>query len=148
MTLIDLAIGLPTMLACLILQVSVTFWVVKYYLRLSARQLSKGGWLAGIRPLLVVMVVMMAGNFLQMAIWGAIFLFLGEFDSVHAAFYHSAVNFTTLGYGDLVMSDDRKLLGPLEAANGVLMFAISSAALMSVLQHMIKAHLVSGEKEP
>ena len=90
----------------------------------------------------------MAGNFLQMAIWGAIFLFLGEFDSVHAAFYHSAVNFTTLGYGDLVMSDDRKLLGPLEAANGVLMFAISSAALMSVLQHMIKAHLVSGEKEP
>lgn len=148
MTLIDLAIGLPTMLACLILQVSVTFWVVKYYLRLSARQLSNRGWLAGIRPLLVVMVVMMAGNFLQMAIWGAIFLFLGEFDSVHAAFYHSAVNFTTLGYGDLVMSDDRKLLGPLEAANGVLMFAISSAALMSVLQHMIKAHLVSGEKEP
>ena len=147
MTLIDLAIGLPTMLACLILQVSVTFWVVKYYLRLSARQLSNRGWLAGIRPLLVVMVVMMAGNFLQMAIWGAIFLFLGEFDSVHAAFYHSAVNFTTLGYGDLVMSDDRKLLGPLEAANGVLMFAISSAALMSVLQHMIKAHLVSGEKK-
>ena len=147
MTLIDLAIGLPTMLACLILQVSVTFWVVKYYLRLSARQLSNRGWLAGIRPLLVVMVVMMAGNFLQMAIWGAIFLFLGEFDSVHAAFYHSAVNFTTLGYGDLVMSDERKLLGPLEAANGVLMFAITSAALMSVLQHMIKAHLVSGEKK-
>ena len=148
MTLIDLAIGLPTMLACLILQVSVTFWVVKYYLRLSAGQLAKSGWLAGIRPLMMVMVVMMAGNFLQMAIWGAIFLFLGEFDSMHAAFYHSAVNFTTLGYGDLVMSDERKLLGPLEAANGVLMFAITSAALMSVLQHMIKAHLVSGEKEP
>ncbi|MCP5228142.1 potassium channel family protein [Accumulibacter sp.] len=147
MTLIDLAIGLPTMLACLILQVSVTFWVVKYYLRLSAGQLAKSGWLAGIRPLMMVMVVMMAGNFLQMAIWGAIFLFLGEFDSMHAAFYHSAVNFTTLGYGDLVMSDERKLLGPLEAANGVLMFAITSAALMSVLQHMIKAHLVSGEKK-
>jgi hypothetical protein len=148
MTLIDLAIGLPTMLACLILQVSVTFWVVKYYLGLSARRLSRSGFFAGVRPLLVVMLVMMAGNFLQMAIWGALFFFLGEFDSVHAAFYHSAVNFTTLGYGDLVMSDDRKLLGPLEAANGVLMFAITSAALMSVLQHMIKAHLAIGEKKP
>ena len=58
MTLIDLAIGLPTMLACLMLQVSVTFWVVKYYLRLSARRLSNSGFLAGARPLMVVMLVM------------------------------------------------------------------------------------------
>jgi len=147
MILIDLAIGLPTMLACLILQVSVTFWVVKYYLRLPARRLSNSGWFAGIWPLMVVMVVMMAGNFLQMAIWGAVFFFLGEFDSVQAAFYHSAVNFSTLGYGDVVMSDDWKLLGPLEAANGVLMFAMTSAALMAVLQHMIKVQLVVGEKK-
>jgi hypothetical protein len=33
------------------------------------------------------------------------------------AFYHSAVNFTTLGYGDIVMPPGWRLLSPLEAAN-------------------------------
>ncbi|WP_300322109.1 ion channel [Accumulibacter sp.] len=146
MTLIDLMIGLPTMLLCLVLQVSVTFWVVKYYIRQSARRLSGGGLLAGVRPLLVVMVVMMVGNFLQMALWGALFVVLGEFESFHEAVYHSAVNFTTLGYGDVVMSGKWKLLGPLEAANGVLMFGITSAALMAVLQHLIKAFLAAGDQ--
>ena len=50
-------------------------------------------------------------------------LWLGEFDQAYDAIYHSAVNFTSLGYGDIVMSRERKLLGPLEAVNGVLMLA-------------------------
>ena len=35
--LMNLAIGLPTMLVCLILQVAVTFWSVRYYVRQSRR---------------------------------------------------------------------------------------------------------------
>jgi hypothetical protein len=53
------------------------------------------------------------------------------------------VNFTSLGYGDVVMSARWKLLGPLEAANGVLMFGMTSAALMAILQHLIKMELGS-----
>ncbi|HCZ17450.1 MAG TPA: transporter [Candidatus Accumulibacter sp.] len=146
MTFMNLAVGLPTMLLCLVLQASVTFWSVRYYMRQSARRLSRQGILAGVRPLLVVMIIMMAGNFTQMAVWGAIFVGLGEFDEFYQAVYHSAVNFTSLGYGDVVMSQQWKLLGPLEAANGVLMFGITSAALMAVLQHLIKAHLTAGDE--
>jgi len=40
-----------------------------------------------------------------------------------------------------VMSARWKLLGPLEAANGVLMFGMTSAALMAILQHLIKVQL-------
>lgn len=36
------------------------------------------------------------------------------------------------------MTKKWKLLGPLEAVNGVLMLAMSAAALMAILQHMIK----------
>ena len=96
------------------------------------------GFLAGIRPLLVAMLVMMVGNFLQIALWGALFLQLGEFDEIYEAIYHSAVNFTSLGYGDIVMSKDHNLLGPLEALNGVLMLGMTAAALMAILQHLIK----------
>ena len=137
--LINLAIGLPTMLVCLILQVAVTFWSVRYYVRPSSRTPSGGRLFGGMRPLLIVMIVMMLGNFLQIVIWGAIFIWLGEFHELYEAVYHSAVNFTSLGYGDVVMSTRWKLLGPLEAANGILMLAITGAALMAILQQLIKA---------
>ncbi|MGZ8237023.1 MAG: ion channel [Methylobacter sp.] len=134
--LMNLAIGLPTMLVCLILQVAVTFWSVRYYVRQFSRTPSGGRFLEGIRPLLIVM---MLGNFVQIVSWGAIFIGLGEFNELYEAVYHSGVNFTSLGYGDVVMSTRWKLLGPLEAADGILMFAITGAALMAILQQLIKA---------
>jgi hypothetical protein len=89
------------------------------------------------------MIAMMLGTFVQIVIWGTLFIFLGEFSELYEAVYHSAVNFTSLGYGDVVMSARWKLLGPLEAANGVLMFGMTSAALMAILQQLIKAQLES-----
>ena len=59
---------------------------------------------------------MMFGNLVQIALWAALFMWLGEFTKVYyEAIYHSAVNFTSLGYGDVVMSKNWKLLGPFEA---------------------------------
>ncbi len=48
------------------------------------------------------------------------------------------MNFASLGYGDIVMSKSWKLLGPLEAVNGVLMVGMSGAALMAILQQLIR----------
>ena len=56
-----------------------------------------------------------------------------------AAVYFSFETLITLGYGDIVMSRNRKLLGPLEAVNGVLMLGMTAAALMAIVQHMIKS---------
>ena len=64
---------------------------------------------------------------------------LGEFEELYPAIYHSAVNFTSLGYGDVVMKQEWKLLGPLEAANGVLMMSMTAAALTAILQNIIRS---------
>ena len=70
--------------------------------------------------------------------WGLLFVALGEFDEYYEAIYHSAVNFASLGYGDIVMSKDWKLLGPLEAVCGVLMLGMTAAALTAIIQQVIK----------
>lgn len=88
--------------------------------------------------LIGVMLVLVAGNLLQMTIWALLYFSLAEFTGFAAAFYHSAVNFTTLGYGDLVMSEEHRLLGPLEATNGVLMFGLTTAFLFAVLSILIR----------
>jgi hypothetical protein len=65
------------------------------------------------------------------------FLGCGEFRDFETAFYHSAVNYTTLGYGDIVMSERRRLLGPLEAMTGVLLFGLSAATVFAVLSRLV-----------
>jgi len=138
MILANLMVGLAAMLVCLIVQAAVAFWSVRYYVRQSYNTAVRQRFLGGIRPLLISMLAMIAGNFIQIAVWGVLFLLLGELDELYEAIYHSAVNFASLGYGDFVMSKNRKLLGPLEAVNGVIMLGMTSAALMVILQQVIR----------
>jgi hypothetical protein len=84
------------------------------------------------------MLVMLVGNILQIALWAWLFEYLGEFADFNAAFYHSAVNFATLGYGDVVMSEARRLLGALEAVNGVLMFGLTTGLLFAILNELLE----------
>jgi hypothetical protein len=136
MILTNFLVGLFVMLVCLVIQAYVAFWCVRYFVR-RIRQMKpkpEDYARAGLRPLLV----MMLGTFVQVSIWGGLFVVLGEFTEWYEAVYHSAVNFASLGYGDIVMSKNRKLLGPLEAINGVLMLGMSAAALMVILQQLVK----------
>jgi hypothetical protein len=43
-----------------------------------------------------------------------------------------------LGYGDLIMTPSWRLLGPLEAADGMLMFGVSTALIFAVIQRLIQ----------
>ena len=91
---------------------------------------------------LMVMLTMtftMAAHLIEIAWWAILFIFCGEFREFGTAYYHSAVNYTTLGYGDLLMTPAWRLLGPLEAANGMLMFGVSTAMIFAVMQRLIQA---------
>jgi hypothetical protein len=139
MTLENFLVGVPAMLLCLVLQVGVVFWCVRYCAEHFTRPPGRGGFLVAIRPLVVAMLALMVANLAQIAVWGCLFVWLGQFEELYPAIYHSAVNFTSLGYGDAVMNQDWKLLGPLEAANGVLMMSMTAAAMTAILQYMIRS---------
>ena len=49
-------------------------------------------------------------------------------------FYFAFVNYTTLGYGDVVPSAEWRLIGPITAMNGVLLFGWSTAVLFDVIR--------------
>jgi hypothetical protein len=78
-------------------------------------------------------------HLVEIALWTALFLLCGEFQAFGTAYYFSAVNYTTLGYGDIIMSPSWKLLGPLEASDGCLMFGVSTAMIFAVIQRLILA---------
>jgi hypothetical protein len=85
--------------------------------------------------------VALAAHLIEMAAWALVFVRCGEFRDFAAAFYSSAENYTTLGYGDVVMSARWRLLGPLESADGMLMFGVTTAMIFSVIQRLVWTRL-------
>jgi len=135
--LMNLLFGLPTMALCLFTQSVLVIVALRYYSS-HERWINSPSFSSSLFVVSSVMLLLVVGNLVQVAIWAMMFQILGEFEHFNAAFYHSAVNFATLGYGDIVMSDQHKLLGPIEAINGVLMIGVSTAALMAAFQDAIK----------
>ena len=74
----------------------------------------------------------------EIALWAALFVICGEFKSLELAYYHSAVTYTTLG-GDFIMTSSWKLLEPFEAADGALMFGVSTAMIFAIAQRVMRA---------
>jgi hypothetical protein len=83
--------------------------------------------------------VALGAHLLEIAVWAVLFMVCGEFPAFGLACYHSAVNYTTLGYGDVVMTPSWRFLGPLEAANGMLLFGVSTALVFAVIQRVVQA---------
>jgi hypothetical protein len=89
----------------------------------------------------LVALLLFASHLVNIGLWAVVFCFCGEFERFEAAFYHSAVNYSSLGYGDVVMSPRWRLLGPLETIDGVVMFGVSTALIFAVLARMIERRL-------
>ena len=140
MLLIPLLIGSLALVVNMLIQLVVIMAITGYLLRLldSGRLLPTVG--TDIKLIGVMFLALFGGHLLQFAIWASLFLWLGEFSDFASAFYHSIVNFTSLGYGDIVMSDKWRLLGPIEAANGILMFGLTISAFTAVMIRLFGRH--------
>ena len=134
----NLIVGLMMIVACVVIQCIVVSFLVRTLVGMERRQTIRATMFGTTWILIWVTLIMMAGNLLQMALWAELFIVLGEFEAFAPAFYHSVVNFATLGYGDIVMSERNRLLGGLEAANGVLMFGLTTSVLFTVLGALMR----------
>lgn len=136
--LINLLFGIPVMLLCLVFQaVFITVGLREYTQRVQQVE-RLDSTLFQISLLALVMFLMLLSNFIQMMAWALLFVLLDEFDSFGKAVYHSAVNFATLGYGDIVLSERWRMLGPLEAATGILMFGVSTSVMTAAIVDLMQ----------
>jgi len=137
-------LGVPLVIGCVMIAslVVVQATAITAILGLVRRQVPRGDtlaqWVHSVGVFTRALLLIVAAQLVQIAAWATLFVGCGEFDDFSTAFYHSAVNFTTLGYGDIVMSRAWGLLGPLEAVAGMLMFGVSTAVLFGVTQALIR----------
>jgi len=95
--------------------------------------------LMNLATIVLVISVAFVAHLAEIGLWAVLLVLCGEFPDPGTAYYHSAVNYATLGYGDVLMTPAWRLLGPLEATNGALMFGVSAAMVFAAVQRLVLA---------
>jgi hypothetical protein len=88
----------------------------------------------------VATLLVFSAHLAEIAVWALAFLGCGQFTHFSAAFYHSAASFTSLG-DNVVMSREWRLMDPLETADGMVMFGVSTAVIFAVVHLLIQTRL-------
>jgi len=81
--------------------------------------------------------VLMAAHAVEVIVWALVYLIVGAAPRGAAFGYFAFVNYTTLGYGDIVPVERWRLLGPITALNGVLLIGWSTAVIFEVLRRAL-----------
>ena len=91
-----------------------------------------------IRSLVIaaMVVILFAAILLEATVWASVYVGLEAISEFEEAFYFSMVTYTTLGFGDVVLGDRWRLLSSFEAANGVIIFAWTTALIVVALRRV------------
>jgi hypothetical protein len=88
----------------------------------------------------LLVLAVFSAHLIEIGIWAVFYFFIEEIPTFKTALYFSTSSFTTVGYGDLTLSEEWRLLGSLESANGMILFGWSTAFIFTVI-HRIYEHL-------
>jgi|SRR5687768_2426104 len=72
----------------------------------------------------------------EIATWALAYVWGGAIAGIQAAAYFSAVTYTTTGYGDVVLPEDWRIVGAIEALTGILMCGWSTGFFFAVVSRM------------
>lgn len=80
---------------------------------------------------------LLTAHALEIWLWAFSFAWLGEFEEFSTSFYFAIVTYTTLGYGDVILSESTRIFASFGAITGLLTFGISTAFLIGLLSRMM-----------
>jgi len=76
-------------------------------------------------------------HLLAIALWALFFWLAKCLPDMESSFYFSAVTYATIGYGDLVLPKEWRMLGPIEGFTGILMFGLSTAFFFIIVSKSV-----------
>ena len=83
-----------------------------------------------------IVILMSLAALLEVLIYALTYLALNAIEGLEKALYFSMVTYTTLGYGEIVLDEQWRLLASFEAANGIIMFGWTTAIVIAVVQRV------------
>jgi hypothetical protein len=87
-----------------------------------------------------IVSLLMATHTAEVMVWASAYAIADAAPAGADLVYFAFVNYTTLGYGDITPIARWRLLGPMTAMNGVLLFGWSTAVIFEVLRKTVGRH--------
>jgi len=88
--------------------------------------------------MIVTVTILMVAHVVEVVVWAVAYAAVGVAPDGSDRLYFAFVNYTTLGYGDVVPVEGWRLIGPITALNGVLMIGWSTAVIFEVLRRAVR----------
>ena len=142
---LPLIVAVAVTLATIVIHALAFIVTIHYVLRKQKLGQAARRFLRDVAIVAVATFIMLAAHLVEIAVWALVFVAIGEFPALASAFYHSAVNYTSLGLDNVFMSPAWRMLSPLEAADGMLMFGVSTAMLFAIAQRLVHVRLLDSE---
>ena len=140
---IQLAIGSFLMVVSVFVA-GANFWLIEVVM------MRGGHWLATephrmrlIQALLIGSLWILLQVVVGVWVWALTYRVLGIFSELEPAVYFSLTAFTTLGFGNILLPLEWRLLGGLEAVNGLLTFGMLTAVLIEALRQVRRTQIDS-----
>jgi hypothetical protein len=111
--------------------------IVRVMVKFIRRGPSDLGFWKSTAVMAIFTLITAVAHLTQVALWAVVFLLCGQVSTLETALCLSGQNFTAFGYGDVQLSEKWRLLCPLEAANGLLFFGMSTAVLFAIMNQLI-----------
>jgi hypothetical protein len=111
--------------------------VLIWMMRVGARRINALSYV--LQQLGVILAVVMGLFFihtLQIWLYAGVYVWLGEFETFEASLYFSTSSFTTVGYGEIVLTSRWRIVSAIQSANGFLLLGWSTVFLISVISRM------------
>lgn len=132
----QIAIGTVIITATIFIEVLCFQWAIRIMRGYGRPYLASSRTLHQVSVLTGATLWLLGALSLSIWIWALAFWGLGAFTSLEPAVYFSMVAFTTLGFGDVVLPQDWRLLSGIVAANGLLLFGLNTAFLIEILHRI------------
>ncbi len=88
----------------------------------------------------LMILCIFAAHVIQIWVWAIFYIFVEGISTLEAALYFSTSSFTTVGYGDVVLSEEWRLLSSVEATNGMILFGWSTAFIFAIVLRIYEHH--------
>jgi hypothetical protein len=88
--------------------------------------------------LIAVFSIVISLHIGEAAIWAAFYHRAGLFKDFETALYFSLKSYSTVGYGDVLLPQNWRLLGTIEAVSGVLLCGLSAAFLFAIVNALFR----------
>jgi Ion channel len=116
---------------CVVIHASgLAFLMQKSHTQISQ---SRTASLITIRLLVRISSWLLLLHLIEIAIWGLCYYYLGCLPDLETAFYFSGTSYATIGYGDIILPREWRMLGPVEGLTGILLCGLSTSFFFVVV---------------